>query len=84
MKKLLDYMGRKTVQLFKLSLFVFCFPDGSVGKDSASNSGVTGDKGLIPGSVRSLGGGHGHPLQYSRLESPMDGGLWWATVHGVT
>ena len=24
------------------------------------------------------------PLQYSRLENPMDGGAWWATVHGVT
>ena len=24
------------------------------------------------------------PLQYSRLENPMDRGAWWATVHGVT
>jgi len=24
-----------------------------------------------------------HPLQYSCLENPMDGGPWWATVHGV-
>ena len=24
------------------------------------------------------------PLQYSCLESPMDGGAWWAAVHGVT
>ena len=24
------------------------------------------------------------PLQYSCLENPMDGGAWWATVHGVT
>ena len=23
------------------------------------------------------------PLQYSRLGNPMDGGTWWATVHGV-
>ena len=22
-------------------------------------------------------------LQYSRLENPMDGGAWWAAVHGV-
>ena len=27
---------------------------------------------------------HGTPLQYSCLENPMDGGAWWATVHGVT
>ena len=24
-----------------------------------------------------------HPLQYSCLENPMDGGAWWASVHGV-
>ena len=23
------------------------------------------------------------PLQYSCLENPMDGGAWWAAVHGV-
>ena len=39
--------------------------------------------GLIPGFGRSLGGGHGNPLQYSCLENPMDRGAWWATVHRV-
>ena len=43
-----------------------------------------GDPGSIPGSGRPPGGGHGNPLQYSCLENPMDGGAWWATVHGVT
>ena len=28
--------------------------------------------------------GDGTPLQYSCLENPMDGGAWWAAVHGVT
>ena len=32
------------------------------------------DVGLIPGLGRSLGGGHGSPLQYSCLENPMDRG----------
>ena len=27
--------------------------------------------------------GNGTPLQYSRLENSMDGGAWWAAVHGV-
>ena len=27
--------------------------------------------------------GSGNPLQYSCLENPMDGGAWWAAVHGV-
>ena len=36
-----------------------------------------------PGSGRSLGGGHGNPLQYSCLENPMDRGSCRAIVHGV-
>ena len=56
------------------------FPGGSDGKASACNAG---DPGLIPGSGRSPGEGNGNPLQHSCLENPMDGGAWWATVHGV-
>ena len=29
------------------------------------------------------GEGNGTPLQHSCLENPMDGGAWWAAVHGV-
>jgi len=49
-------------------------------KASACNAG---DLGLIPGSGRCPGEGYGNPLQYSFLENPMNGGAWWATVHGV-
>ena len=35
------------------------------------------------GREDSSGEGNGNPLQYSCLENPMDGGAWWATVHGV-
>ena len=38
---------------------------------------------LIHVSRRSPREGHGHPLQYSYLESPTERGAWWATVHGV-
>ena len=48
-------------------------------KTSACN---VGDLGSIPGSGRYPGEGNGNPLQYSCLETPMDGGAWWATVHG--
>ena len=41
-----------------------------------------GQPGSIAGSERSPGEGNGNPLQYSCLESPMDKGAWWATVHG--
>ena len=30
-----------------------------------------------------FGEGNGNPLQYYCLENPMDGGAWWAAVHGV-
>ena len=44
----------------------------------------TGDAGSICGSGRSPGEGNGNPLQYSCLGNLMDGGAWWATVHGLT
>ena len=50
------------------------------GKDSAYHAG---DRGSIPGSGRSPGGGHGNPLEYSYLENPMDRGAWQAAVHRV-
>ena len=52
---------------------------GAQVKASAYN---VGDLGSISGSGRSPGEGNGNPLQYSCLENPMDGGAWWATVHG--
>ena len=55
-----------------------------VAKNLPANAEDIRDMGLIPGSGRSLGGGHSNPLQYSCLENPMDRGAWWATVHGVT
>ena len=56
------------------------FPGGSDGKESACNAG---DPGSTRGMGRSPGEGNGHPLQYSDLESPVDRGAQWATVHGV-
>ena len=42
-----------------------------------ANTGISGDL------CRESGKGNGTPLQYSCLENPMDGGAWWAAVHGV-
>ena len=56
------------------------FPGDSDGKESACNAR---DLGSIPGSGRSLGGGHGSPLQYSCLENFMDKRAGWATVYVV-
>ena len=38
---------------------------------------------LIRKTKHQYGEGNGTPLQYSCLENPMDGGAWWAAVHGV-
>ena len=56
------------------------FPGGSDGKASAHN---TGDLGSISRLGRFPGERNGNPLQYACLENSMDGGAWWATVHGV-
>jgi len=45
------------------------FPDSSVGKESACD---TGDSHLMPGLRRSHGKGKGYPLQYDDLENSMD------------
>ena len=52
-------------------------------KNPAANTGDLKDEGLIPGSGRSSGGGHGNPLQYSGLKNSMDREAWWAIVHRV-
>ena len=56
------------------------FPGGSDGEASAYNAGGPVS---VSGSGRSPGEGNGTPLQYSRLENPVDGGAWWAADHGV-
>ena len=56
-------------------------PGGSVVKNLPA---IAGDGGSISRLGRSPGEENGNPIQYSCLESPMDRGAWWATVHGVT
>ena len=50
-------------------------------REKATHSSVLAWK--IPGTIPSIREGNGTPLQYSCLENPMDGGAWWAAVHGV-
>ena len=64
-----NWAQRKTRQMGKRPLMSFnVLPDGT-------NSRLL--------RVR-CGEGNGTPLQYSCRENPMDGGAWWAAVHGVT
>ena len=48
-------------------------PGGSDGKASVYDEG---DPGSIPESGRYPGEGNGNPLQYYRLENPVNGGAW--------
>ena len=48
-----------------------------------ANASDVRDVGSIPGSGRSPGGGHGHPLQYSGLENLIDRGAWWAAIQRI-
>ena len=59
------------------------FSGGTNGKESACSIGDTRDLDSICGSGRSLGEGHGNPLEHSCLENFMDRGVWWAIAHGV-
>ena len=57
------------------------FPGGTSGKEPTCQC----RRGRFnPGSGKSPGGRHVHPLQYSCLENPRDRGAWWAVVHRVT
>ena len=53
-------------------------------KNPPANAGDIRDMGWIPVSGRSLGGGHGNPLQLSCLGNLMDRGVWWTAFHRVT
>ena len=64
------------------NLFTTGFPGGSDGKESARNTGASGDADSIPGWGRSPGEGIRNPLLYSCLGNPVDKGAWQAIVHG--
>ena len=56
------------------------FSGSSVGKEPACSAE---NLGLIPRSGRSTEEGNGNPLQYSRLENPMDRGAWQVIANVV-
>ena len=67
--------------LFKAEYYEICASQVVLAvKNPPANAGDARDAGLIPGSGRSPGEGHGNPLQYSCLENPMDRVAWKVTV----
>ena len=81
MGNLMMYINNRIIELTDIIMIlsITIFPGGANGK----NLGDVRDAGSIPGSGRSPGGGHGHPLQYSCWENPVDRGAWWTVVHRV-
>ena len=79
------YIGYKTpcdllpLYLFWLILLSSCFQDFPFIYQQLEMPNV-----YLCVCVFYLGEGSGTPLQYSCLENPMDGGAWWAAVHGVS
>ena len=66
MSNIITSLNQTSLQISKEG--IKCFPDGTVGKESACNAG---DSGLIPGLRRSLGEENGNPFQYSCLGNPI-------------
>ena len=64
-------------------MFHLDFSGGANGKESACQRRRLNDVSSTPWLGISPGEGHGNVLQCSRLENPMGGGAWWATVHRV-
>ena len=59
------------------------FPGDACSKEPACQCRRRKRSGLILGSGRSPGGGHGNPLQYSCLVNPLDREAWQTIVHRV-
>ena len=64
-------------------MYIWASQVALVAKNPPANTGDLEIRVQSMGGGRSSGGGRGNPLQYSCLESPMDRGAWWATVHRV-
>ena len=59
------------------------FPGEASGKEAACQFRRYKRCEFDPWSGRSPGGGHGNPLQYSRLRDPMDRGAWWVMIYRI-
>ena len=76
-----EFLNFRLDKLTPFSFSLWAYQVTVVIKSLPANTGDVRDTGLIPGSGRSSGGGHGNPLQHSCLENLMDRGAWRAIVH---
>ena len=59
------------------------FLGGLSGKESAFQTGGTGDPSLNTETARSPGVGNGSPFQHPSLENSVGRAAWWATAQGA-
>ena len=81
----LIYMFLILTGLLTVLLYLYCI---WWTKGEISHANFFLERNRIPNFILGIsplrkGEGDGTPLQYSCLENPMDGGAWWAAVHGV-
>lgn len=67
----------------KSAVWLNGFSGGAMVKDAPANAGGVGDMSLIPGREDSWRRKVATHSQYSFLKNCVDGGAWWATVHGA-
>ena len=72
-------VGHDWSDLAVAAIFLLGLPGDAVGKVCLH----CGRPRFNPWWGGSPGEGSGNPLQYSCLDNSMDGGAWWAIVHGV-
>ena len=71
------------LDVFTLILLPLSVINALLNIDVQTNTLISLKRALAKCQGVDFGEGSGTPLQYSCLENPMDGGAWWAAVHGV-
>ena len=66
----MDKISVDEYEYMDVYVYIWGFPEALVVKNLPASTGDIRDTGLIPGSGRSPGEGHGNPFQYSCLENP--------------
>ena len=76
-------MLKEIVEVFLNKLILFYLQNSFLLEGKIKKTLTVLSLNILRALCAQYGEGNGTPLQYSCLENPMDGGAWWAAVHGV-
>jgi len=80
----IEIISRNEFTFCCLGFLIWDFQVAPMVKNPPANACYLRDTGSVnPWYRRSPGAGIGNPLQYSCLQTPLDRGAWWGTVHRV-